>query len=151
MDYVNTDSIIEEKTGITINKIFGEKGEKYFREVEKTVVKEVSGMNNSVIDAGGGVVINEDNLNNLRINGLLFCLNADPEEIYKRIKNHTHRPLLNVSDPLRKIKEILKKRGPYYRKAEYQIDTNNRSAQDVAREIAGIYEKAFSKHDKFTG
>jgi shikimate kinase len=142
MEYVNTDAIIEERSGISINEIFRDKGEDYFRKMERQVVKDISMMTNAVIDAGGGVVINEANLRHLKANGLLFCLNASAEEIYRRTKSHAHRPLLNVPDPLKEIKEIIERRRSFYKKADYQIDTDGRTPEDVAREIEQVYEKA---------
>lgn len=141
MSYINTDSLIEKKEGLTINDIFGKKGEPYFRKAEREIIKEVSKKENMVIDTGGGVIINEDNIKDLKENGVIFCLNASPEEILRRTKRCAHRPLLNVDNPLSEIKKLLNKRSHYYKKADCQIDTNGRSAAEVAEEIIGIYNR----------
>ena len=140
MEYVNTDELIEKKESMPINDIFSKKGEPHFREVEREVVKEVSQKENSVIDAGGGVVINELNMKDLKKNGVIFCLNATPEEILKRAKKYTHRPLLNVADPLVEIKKLLGKRKEFYKRADCRIDTTGKSVTGVAKEIIGIYK-----------
>jgi len=141
MRLVNTDDLIEKKEGMSIAGIFAKKGESYFRKLEREIVKEISKSENSIIDTGGGVVINEDNVKDLKKNGLIFCLNATPEEILRRTKRYVHRPLLNVDDPLTEIKELLNKRKEYYKRADYQIDTNGKSIEEIAKEIIEIYKR----------
>ena len=139
--FVNTDDLIEEREGLTINDIFARSGEPYFREVEAAVVREVAGRQGSVISTGGGVVLNEENLAALRAGGVLFCLNATPEEIYARTRRHAHRPLLQVPDPVAKIRELLAARAPLYAKADHQIDTNGKTAGVVAKEIIALLQQ----------
>lgn len=135
MQFIEMDSIIEEREGITINEIFSTKGEPYFRMIEASVVKELSDKKGLVISAGGGVVLNPDNISELQKNGILICLNATPEEIYNRIKDQTHRPLLKVKDPLVRIKELLEYRKPYYDKIALQIDTTGKDIEEVVNEV----------------
>lgn len=141
MKYISTDDIIEEKERRPIAEIFAKEGEPYFRKAEKEVVREVSGMDNVIIAAGGGVVLDNENLKNLKVKGILICLNAAAEDILERTKRYTHRPLLNVPDPLGKIRELLAERGPYYRRADYQVDTSGKGADRVADEIRRIIDK----------
>jgi len=94
-----------------------------------------------VIAAGGGVVLDNENIENLKANGVIICLNATPEDILERTKSYTHRPLLNVPDPLGKIRELLEKRAPYYKKADYEIDTSGKTLDEVLKEIKGITDK----------
>lgn len=138
MEFVSTDNVIEEREERPIAKIFEESGEPYFRNVEKEVIKEISALNNVVIAAGGGAVLNEKNILNLRKNGILICLNARPEVIYERTKAHRHRPLLNVDNPVEKIKGLLNSRAPFYKKADYQIDTSDKSVEEIVKMIAEI-------------
>lgn len=135
VQFVEMDSIIEEREGITISDIFSTKGEPYFRKVEADVVKELSNRKGLVISAGGGVVLNADNIKELMRNGILICLNAAPEEIYNRVKREGQRPLLNVKDPLGKIKELLDYRRPYYNKIDLQIDTTGKTIEEVLNEV----------------
>ena len=65
----------------------------------------------------------------------MICLNAKPEVIYERTKAHKHRPLLNVDDPVGKIKELLDSRDLFYAKADYQIDTSDKSIEEVIKEV----------------
>lgn len=141
MRLLNTDDLIEKKEGAAINEIFSKKGESYFREIEREVIKGLSAKQGIVIDAGGGVVISEDNVKNLKKNGIIFCLNTTPEEILKRTKKHRHRPLLNVENPMAKIKDLLEERKEYYERADYQVVTSGKNAAEVAEEIIAIYNK----------
>jgi shikimate kinase len=140
MRYLSTDDMIEKKEKRTINEIFTDSGEDYFRNVESAVVREASSMANVVIDAGGGVVIREENLTNFRSNGIVICLTAGEEVILERTKKYKHRPLLNVEDPKRKIRDLLAKRAPFYAKADHCIDTGKLTIRQAVDEITKIAE-----------
>ncbi|MCX5716150.1 MAG: shikimate kinase [Candidatus Omnitrophica bacterium] len=135
MPFISTDDIIEQKEGRTISEIFGSLGEQYFRDAEKEAVKGASAMEGVVIAAGGGAVLNEENITNLKKNGVMFCLTASAQDIYERTKNYKHRPLLNVADPVTRIKELLAERSMFYAKANFQIDTTGKSVEEVTHEI----------------
>ncbi|MBL7068429.1 MAG: shikimate kinase [Candidatus Omnitrophica bacterium] len=141
MRYVSTDDIIEQREKRPISDIFAKDGESYFRRVEKRIVKEVSLMNNIVVAAGGGVVIDEENLKDLKKRGVVICLNASAEDILERTKTYAHRPLLNVPDPLGKIRELLRAREAYYKRADYQINTSGRTRDVVIDEIVRLLER----------
>lgn len=142
MKYISTDDIIEEIEKIKISNIFSEKGEDYFRKVEKRVIKDISEMENVVVDAGGGVSIDPENIENLKKKGTIVCLFAAPEVILERTKKNADRPLLNVSDPLAKIKELLEKRKPFYKRADHHISTSKMSLEGVVGEIERIIKDA---------
>ncbi|MFH1644933.1 MAG: shikimate kinase [Candidatus Omnitrophota bacterium] len=132
------DDMIELKEGKTIDKIFSQNGEPYFRKVESEIVLSVSKDENAVIDAGGGVVIDENNVRNLKKNGVIVCLSANPEVIYERTKGHKHRPLLNNDNPISKITELLAERKDYYNRADFIIDTSNISLNEVVDAIVAV-------------
>jgi len=138
LKYVSTDDLIKKKENASISDIFAKKGEKYFRKVEKDAVKEASSMQGVVIDAGGGVIIDPENAENLKKKGILICLWADPDVILERTKKYTHRPLLNVDDPIAKINELLAFRKPFYERADCHINTSNMSVEEVTKEIEGV-------------
>lgn len=144
--YICTDEVIEDKERRSINDIFKKNGEAYFRSVEKEVVKKVSDLNNFVIDAGGGAVLDEENMQNLRRNGKIVCLSADSATILERTKRYHHRPLLNVHDPRKKIEELLTQRAPFYAQADLIIETTGRTAEEVVERIEqGINEAGSEK------
>jgi len=140
MTYISTDDLIEKKEKRTINEIFTKDGEDRFRDIESAVVREASGMENVIIDAGGGAVLREENMANFKSNGIVICLTADEEVIMERTKKYKHRPLLNVEDPKQRIRTLLAKRAPFYAKADHTIDTGKLTVKQVIEEIVKIVE-----------
>lgn len=136
--YISTDEVIEKSEGIAISDIFARKGESHFRKLEAALAKDLSAEDNLIIDAGGGVVLNEENITNLKKNGIIVCLAATADVIYERTKDYKHRPLLNVPDPKRKIRELLISRSPYYQKADHQVDTSQKTIPQVVNEIIAL-------------
>jgi len=138
LQYVSTDGEIEKREKRTINEIFTKEGEDYFRGVESVVVRELSDKEGLVIDAGGGVVIREENLANLKSNGIVICLTADEDVIMGRTKKYKHRPLLNVEDPKLKIRTLIAKRAPLYARCDHCIDTGKLTVRQVVEKIVEI-------------
>ena len=138
MRYVSTDDMIEKREKSTINEIFTKKGEDYFRDVESDVVREISGFDGLVIDTGGGIVIRQENLANLKSTGIVICLSADEDAIMARTKKYKHRPLLNVEDPKLRIRTLIAKRAPLYAKADHCIDTGKLTVRQVVEKITEI-------------
>ena len=142
--FIEIDELIEKREGKTVDEIFKEKGEAYFREVEKKITEEVASklyVPYATISTGGDIVTNEENIKNLKKNGILICLEAEPEIIFDRAKKETHRPLLKVENPLGKIEELLKVRKPFYQKADFRIDTSRLSINQVVDKVIEIYSK----------
>ncbi len=138
VEFVDSDDVIEERSGMKISAIFEQFGEQYFRELEKKAIKELSERDGLVIACGGGVVLNQENVDNLKRNGIVICLTATPEAIYRRVKDESHRPLLQVEDPMGKIKELLERRAKYYAQADYTIDASEMSIDENVEEIERI-------------
>lgn len=146
MDFIDTDELIEKKERDRIVRIFQVKGEEYFREVEEEIIEKVSKCKNCVIATGGGALLREKNYLNLKKNGILICLVATPEEIYRRTIPKKDRPLLLKSkNVIETIKELLKIREPYYSKADYKIDTTKKSIDEVVEEIIRIIKRENGK------
>lgn len=132
---ISTDELAEDMEKKTIHEIFKSKGEAYFRNLEKQIIQEVSLRQGVIIDCGGGVVLDKENLKHLKTNGIVFYLEAEPEVIYQRIKHEGHRPLLKTSDPLGCIKELYQQRLPLYNLAHHTIDANDASIEGPIAEI----------------
>ncbi|HAZ10270.1 MAG: hypothetical protein A2047_03215 [Omnitrophica bacterium GWA2_41_15] len=137
-DFMELDDMIELREKMPIKDIFEKKGELYFRLVEKEVVKEAARRKDIVISAGGGAIIDVENFKNLKNSGTIICLKASPETILKRTIGLKTRPLLNVQDPKKKIEELLKKREPYYNKADFSINTDNLSIGSIVLKIMSL-------------
>jgi shikimate kinase len=141
-EFVDTDELIEAQCGVSIEEIFRNQGEKAFRQLEQQVVLALARREKTVIAAGGGLVIDPDNLASLKTHALVVCLWASPEIIRERVRQQTHRPLLKTEEPLAKIRELFAARDPLYRKADVLIQTNHRSPKDVAQQVLLQFELA---------
>ena len=139
--YVDTDEIIVEREKRTINDIFATDGESYFRKIETEVTKEISAKTDMIISTGGGIVLNTDNIVQLKKNGVLFYLKTSPDCLIKRLQGDSARPLLKVDNIKDKLESMLKVRASLYEKADYTIETDNLSVQETVDEIARIYNE----------
>jgi len=137
----STDQMIEQEQGKSIAQIFEGQGEAHFRQLEQHLVKDLSKKKGIVIDCGGGVFIQEENRKVLKQSGVVIYLSAGVETLYDRIKTRTHRPLLNVDDPLKKLKDLLKERDKFYQEADLTFQTDGKTPLDVAEEILKVLEK----------
>src|SRR5271157_5567727 len=134
-DFLDTDELIQTRTGRTIADIFSKNGETAFRALERDVVADLAGRTKTVISTGGGLPANPENLAALKAHALVVCLWASPERIWERVRNQSHRPLLQDADPQGKIRNLLEMRKPFYRQADVLIDTDGRSAREVAQQV----------------
>ncbi len=132
--FVELDSLIEQKAGKSIPQIFQQDSEIGFRELEIEVTREVAGQKNSVIACGGGIVLNQINIDRLRKECIIVYLKASSGIILKRtLEDKSERPLLEVNDRGSQIKELLRYRRPFYeRAADIAIDTDRLDAESVA-------------------
>jgi len=149
-DFIDSDKYIESSTGKTIKIIFEDDGEEGFRKIEAGAIAELSKVDNRVISAGGGAVIKEENINNLKDNGFLVLLEATPEIIHSRIaqdeKTTQQRPSLTDKKPLDEIKHLIEQREHSYKNAaDYIINTSYISCEDVVSEIITRVNKPMSK------
>lgn len=134
-DFLDTDELIQSNTGRSIADIFAKNGEPVFRQLERDVVNDLATRQRTVISTGGGLPANAENLASLKTHALIVWLCASEEKIWERVRNQSHRPLLHDPDPQRKIHELLALRTPFYRQADVLINTDLRSAREVAQQI----------------
>jgi shikimate kinase len=133
---IDIDTEIEKSERMSINDIFKQRGESGFREIETGMIKEISQREHSIISTGGGAVMKDENMKELRKSGIIICLMASPETILQRVGKSSERPLLQGENPSQKIKGLLHFRQPFYDKADIIIDTENRTPLQIAEEIA---------------
>lgn len=129
--FVDSDKIISEESGMTVEEIFETLGEEIFRKIEREVIKNISNLENAVISVGGGAVVDPENVFNLRKNGILILLTASPETILANISKSETRPLLKKANVLEEIKQLLKKREEAYKNYDYEISVDNLSVEEV--------------------
>ena len=136
--FIETDQQIIQEIGKSIPQIFAEEGEDKFREYEASVCEKVSKLKKVIISCGGGIVLNEKNIENLKKNCHIVLLSTTPDEIYKRsLKNGKEtRPVIDKEDPKKEIEKVLSFRKPYYEAAsEIVIITKNKKIMNIVREI----------------
>jgi shikimate kinase len=144
--FLDTDQVIETRVGKTITDIFAQDGEPAFRTWEERIVEELRMRTKTVISTGGGLPLNEANLTALKSHSLLVCLWASPETIWERVRGQTHRPNLNTPDPLGRIRTLLAVREPFYRRADVLLNTEMRSAKEVAQQVVHQFYSAQAAH-----
>ena len=133
--FVDTDALIVQKEGVSINEIFDKKGEPYFRSVETEILKLVLVADNQIISTGGGIVKSEENLSLLKEKSKVFYLSADVNTLFSRVKGNNERPLLNSDDMYKKIELLLEQRKALYEKADFVIDTVDKTPEQIVCEI----------------
>jgi shikimate kinase len=133
--FLDTDDLIESRSGKTISEIFTKEGEPVFRKYEQEVVAELSLRKKTVISTGGGLGANEAHLASLKQHALVVCLWASPDKIWERVRTQTHRPLLKEAEPLAKIRKLLADRESRYKQADILLNTEVRSLKEVAQQV----------------
>ncbi len=142
--FLDTDQLIEERTGLAITDIFNRRGEAYFRSVEKKVVADVSRKDRVVIACGGGAILDPENFRRLAKNGVLVALTASAAEIEKRTGNNARRPMIdNTSNRKETILKLLEKREPSYRKAHLSLDTTGKDPAEVTRTLLKMLKREY--------
>jgi len=140
MVFYDTDDLIEKKAGRSIKEIVEKDGWDRFREIERGVIREASELRNAVIATGGGVVLDEDNVNNLKKNGYIIWLEGDVNILMKRMEKDmgvgNYRPSLTGVDPVAETMKVLEIRNPLYKKAaDLVINTDMLSLDEVAERV----------------
>lgn len=144
--FIDTDRYIERKEGITIAQIFEEKGEAYFRDLERHTVELLSIEYGNIIATGGGIIKNQENMNRFKETGIIVYLKATPEHIFRNIADDDTRPLLQGGDKLEKIRSLMEERRELYEKyADVTVSVSpgnvNQITERIARELERYNEK----------
>ena len=137
MDLVDTDVLIEEDAGESIDAIISKKSWEHFRNLERDVIERTSEKDNQVIATGGGVVVNQKNVKALKKDGWVVWLDAEPNVLKERMDKEQQsgniRPSLTGVDPLAEIEEVMRARRPMYQEAgDFVVDTTRLSEPEAA-------------------
>lgn len=140
-EFIDTDQLIEARSGMTIPEIFRQKGETAFREMEAAIVQELAEKEKVIISTGGRLMLDAANAAALSKRGRVFCLVATPEEILKRVSHDTDakRPLLETPNPMQRIVELLQQRKESYHRFS-QMATSEKTPDEVTRHLLGIFQ-----------
>ncbi len=136
-DFVDTDSLIESRTGLTIPQIFSQSGEAEFRRIESGVCADIAGRNNLIVALGGGALLNPSNRAALERRSLIICLRADTGTLLSRAAEG-ERPLLEGGSPAEKLNALLESRRALYESFPAQIDTTGKHIPQIAGEIESL-------------
>lgn len=142
MEFRDSDALIEQRTNLSIPQIFAEKGEPWFRRIERIIIEELASHRGLVIATGGGVPLDSGNVERLRASGLLVLLTAHPDVILERVGQVHKRPLLaQGADPKERIRALLEEREAAYRKAAHcVVDTSHSSPEESAEKVVLLYK-----------
>ena len=133
--FVDLDRVIEDKEGMGVQEIFRQRGEGYFRRVEKEILKEILSKDEQVIATGGGAILDDQSLKLLRDRSILICLTASPKNLVRRSGAKPLRPLLGGSDRMKRIESLMAERQAFYDRAHISIDTSSISVNGVVKRI----------------
>ncbi len=144
LPFTDSDQVIEQRLGCPIREYFEREGEERFRDIEEQVIDELT-QQPGVLSTGGGAVLRAANRERLRTRGKVVYLKSSPEELYRRLRHDTQRPLLQVSDPLQRLRDLHAARDPLYREtAHFVIETGRPSVATLVNmivmqlELAGV-------------
>ncbi len=141
LDFVDTDSEIEARTGADIPWIFDMEGEEGFRDREQQVVEELTNRQNIVLATGGGVILRPENRRALASRGYVVYLHATVEEQARRTRRDRRRPLLQTDDPRGVLAGLMAVRDPLYREvADLVFDTDGCSPRQVAQRLVSLLQ-----------
>ena len=145
LPFHDSDHLIEQRLGCSIREYFAREGEAAFRDVEEQVLRELAQGPSAVVATGGGAVLRPSTREALRTGGKVIYLRSSPEELYRRVRHDTQRPLLQVADPMAKLRALHAERDPLYREAaHFQIETGRPSVPTLVNmivmqlELAGV-------------
>ena len=121
MRFIDSDAQIEEHIGMSIREWFAQHGEDAFRNLEQDVIDGITGESGAVLATGGGAVLRPSNRDALHSRTHVFYLRSTPEELFRRLRHDTHRPLLQVADPLQRLRDLYRERDPLYRRVAHFV------------------------------
>lgn len=137
----DVDAEIERSQGKAIPQIFEQEGEPAFRAMERAFIETGHPAHNCIVACGGGLVVQPGMLDLLKSKGVVICLHASLETILKRTQHSKTRPLLNVEDPLARLRTLYAAREPVYRNSGTLILTDNRTLTDIIAHALRVYKR----------
>jgi shikimate kinase len=135
MEFCDLDALIEKTVQLPISRIFEQKGEFWFRQLESRILYEASEGSNKVLATGGGVVLRQANRSKMKSSGIVVALAADIDTIWERLKNSTDRPLISGDNPRKALENLYRQRIALYRDAHFIVEVDGKSPEFLAGEI----------------
>ncbi len=144
-NFVDVDKLIEAEEGISINLIFKNKSESYFRKIESEITLLELKKSNSIISLGGGAFLDNTIRKSAKKLSTSFWLDVPVEELIKRLKKNRKRPLLFRKNTNETVKKIYFDRKKIYNEADHRIKCNSLRSEEIADRILNLYEKSGNK------
>lgn len=148
--FLDTDQMVQERTGMSVAEVFARQGEAAFRDLEHECVREAALLPEVVVSLGGGAVVQERNWKLVRAAGILVCIAADVDTILRRVGRRRDRPLLTGLGPAEKraaVERLLAERQPYYEQAEITVlSSDERSPEETTRILLKAIEQWHADH-----
>lgn len=136
LPFTDSDAVIEARIGGSIRGYFDQHGEEAFRDLEQAVLEELTRAPAGVLATGGGAVLRPANRAHLRARGTVIYLRSAPDRLYRRLRHDTRRPLLQVADPLKRLRALHAERDPLYREcAHFVLDAHGSSLAMLVNRI----------------
>ena len=136
LPFVDSDHVIEQRLGCSIREFFNREGEERFRDIEEGILDDLTLRHQGVLSTGGGSVLRAINRERLKERGRVVYLRSMPEEVYRRVRHDVNRPLLQVNDPLQRLRNLYEVRDPLYREtAHFVVDTGRPSVATLLNMI----------------
>jgi len=140
-NWLDVDDQIERMQKKTVAQIFAEDGEAAFRAMERRFIESGHPATRTIVSCGGGLVVQPGMLDLLKTKGVVICLHATIETVLKRTQHSKTRPLLNVEDPLARVRALYAEREPIYRRAGTLVLTDNRTLPEVIAHSMRVYQR----------
>lgn len=121
LPFVDSDHEIEVRIGCSIREFFEREGEVRFRDIEEEVLDALTQGAAKVLSTGGGAILRQNNRLHLRERGRVVYLKSSPEELFRRLRHDSNRPLLQVADPMLKLKNLFAERDPLYKEVSHFV------------------------------
>lgn len=138
MELVEMDERIVKEQGMPITEIFEKYGEAHFRDIESELVHTIGREGNTIVSCGGGVVIRQENTQEMKHSGKIIYLTADPETIFERVRYSKERPILNGNMNVEYIAQLMEKRRALYESAaDLAVATDGKTKNEICEEIVG--------------
>jgi shikimate kinase len=148
LSFLDSDHVIERRLGCSIREYFEREGEERFRDIEESVIDDLTQTHDGVLSTGGGSVLRQLNRERLRGRGQVVYLHSSPDEVFRRLRHDSNRPLLQVSDPLRRLSDLYAVRDPLYREtAGLVVETGRPSVSALVTTIISHLEQAGNLSD----
>jgi len=143
LPFVDSDHVIEQRLGCSIREFFNREGEERFRDIEEGILDDLTLRHRGVLSTGGGSVLRAINRERIKERGRVVYLRSMPEEVYRRVRHDINRPLLQVNDPLQRLRNLFESRDPLYREtAHFVVDTGRPSVATLLNMIVMQLEVA---------